>query len=95
MSTASIDGKAEVKALLGLINTATHDAMEVYERSGHGVPSAYSPQKHPLDTQTTSLALKKAIRVLEGACEQLCSALAPPTHVLLNVIYRDRSFDEY
>lgn len=77
--------RSEVEALLGLINNATREAMDVYEKSGHGIPSVYSAQKHPLDTETTSLVLKKAIRVLEGACEQLCSTLAPPTHTLLNV----------
>ena len=77
--------RAELEALLGLITSVTHDAIGIYEKSGHGIPSIHSMTKHPLDTESTTLALRKAIRTLEGACEQLCTTLAPPNHVLLNV----------
>jgi hypothetical protein len=84
MSTVS-SPRAEVEGLLGLINSATHDALSVYEKSGHSIPSVHSPAPHPLDNVATTLALKKAIKVLEGACEQLCATLAPAGHTLMNV----------
>jgi hypothetical protein len=76
--------KAELEDLLGLITSATMDAIAIYEKSGHGIPSINSTTTHPLDTDTT-LALKKAIRILDAASEQLCTTLAPPSHTLLNV----------
>ncbi|KIM78316.1 hypothetical protein PILCRDRAFT_595321 [Piloderma croceum F 1598] len=82
MSTGS--GRIELEGLLSLINSATHDAMAIYENSGHGVPSVHSATTHPLDAEATTLSLRKAIRTLEGACEQLCTTLAPPNHTLLN-----------
>lgn len=85
--------RAELESLLGLINSATQDAIAVYEKSGHGIPSVHSPKKHPLDNQATVLALKKAVRVLEGACEQLCTTLAPPSHTLVNVSTAQNRFD--
>ena len=84
MSTAG-SGRAELEGLLSLINSATHDAMTVYENSGHGIPSVHSATTHPFDTKAATLALRKAIRTLEGACEQLCTTLAPTNHTLLNV----------
>jgi len=77
-------GRPELEGLLKLINSATHDAMAIYEESGHGVPSINSPDPHPLDTKAATRALKTAIRVLEGACEQLCTTIAPPGHILAN-----------
>lgn len=84
-SSGATSPEADVEALLCLINSAAQDAMGIYKNSGYGVPSIHSTQIHPFDTETTTLALKKAIRVLEGACEQLCTTLAPPSHTLLNV----------
>jgi len=82
--SATSSPRAELEGLLSLITAATHDAMAVYEKSGHGIPSIHSTT-HPLDTESTTLALKKAIRTLEGACEQLITTLAPPNHTILNV----------
>jgi hypothetical protein len=84
-SSGATSPEADVEALLCLINSAAQDAMGIYKNSGYGVPSIHSTQIHPFDTETTTLALKKAIRVLEGACEQLCTTLAPPSHTLLNL----------
>jgi hypothetical protein len=54
---------------------------------GHDAPSLDAP--HPLDYSQNALALKRAIRVLEGACEQLCTTLAQPGHTICNVgVYR-------
>ncbi|KZP03142.1 hypothetical protein FIBSPDRAFT_969273 [Athelia psychrophila] len=72
--------KARLEALLALINSAAHDAISEYERVGD-VPSIDTV--HPLDTASASLALRKAVRVMEGACEQLITTLAPPSHTLI------------
>jgi hypothetical protein len=78
-------GRANVDALLALITSATKDATAIYEATGAGVPSPNSHVSHPLDFAPDALALKKAIRVLEGACEQLCATLAQPMHTIANV----------
>lgn len=78
-------GRMKLNALLALINSAAQDAMREYEQVGDGVPSSDLPSSHALDAIPESLALKKAIRVLEGACEQLCTTLAPPSHTIINV----------
>jgi hypothetical protein len=82
---ASESGRAKVDALLALIISATRDATAEYELTGHGIPSPDSQSTHPLDSSPDALALKKAIRVLEGACEQLCTTLAQPMHTIANV----------
>jgi hypothetical protein len=74
--------RAKLDALLALLNSAAQDAIAEYERTGD-VPSTESA--HSLDAQPPSLVLRNALRVLEGACEQLCTTLAPPVHTLLNV----------
>jgi SAM-dependent methyltransferase len=73
--------RAKLNALLALLNSAAQEAIAEYERTGD-VPSTESA--HPLDTQPPTLALRNALRILEGACEQLCTTLAPPAHTLLN-----------
>ena len=76
-------GKERIAELLALINSACQDAVTEYEKSGHGIPS--SAEEHPMDSLPDALELKKAIRVLEGACEQLCSTLSQPMHTMVNV----------
>ncbi|KZP34272.1 S-adenosyl-L-methionine-dependent methyltransferase [Athelia psychrophila] len=79
--------KAQLEALLALVNSAAQEAIAVYEKSGD-LPS--TDTVHALDTSVESLDLRKAIRILEGACDQLCTTLAPPRHTLCN-----RSFFHY
>jgi hypothetical protein len=74
--------RAKLDALLSLLNSAAQEAIAEYEKTGD-VPSTESA--HPLDSRPPTLALKNAVRILEGACEQLCTTLAPPAHTLLNV----------
>lgn len=74
--------RAKLDALLSVLHSAAHEAITEYERTGE-VPSTESA--HPLDFQPPSFALMNALRILEGACEQLCTTLAPPAHTLLNV----------
>ncbi len=78
-------GRDSVQALLKIIQNAATEALQEYEKAGAEVPSLDSTSPHPLDSSLENLTLKKAVRTLEGACEQLCSTLAPPAHTLFNV----------
>ncbi|KAG6868434.1 hypothetical protein C0993_002917 [Termitomyces sp. T159_Od127] len=78
-----MSGRTHIESLLELVNSSAHDALTEYEKHGLDVPLLSSTVSHPLDIDA-SLELRKAIRVLEGACEQLCTALAPPIHTIVN-----------
>ncbi|KAG1804644.1 S-adenosyl-L-methionine-dependent methyltransferase [Suillus subaureus] len=65
--------EAKLEALLDIINSSAHQAIAEYKKTGHGVPN--------------TLALKKAIRLLEGAYHQLSSILAPPQHTVMNLVF--------
>ncbi|KAG2069142.1 S-adenosyl-L-methionine-dependent methyltransferase [Suillus decipiens] len=73
-----------IGVLLDIISSSARDAMEEYKKTGHGVPGVDSTILHPLDLATDTLALRKAIMVLEGACHQLTTILAPPQHTIHN-----------
>ena len=77
--------KAKIEALLKLINSAAQEAIAEYEKVGDDVPSIDSTEPHPLDNAIEQVALKSAVRILEGACAQLCATLAPPSHTAINV----------
>lgn len=78
--------KTKLAALLKLINSAAQEAIAEYEKAGGDVPSIDSTELHPLDTNVIDqVALKTAVRTLEGACAQLCTTLAPPSHTAINV----------
>lgn len=85
LHTPGMSGKDRIKALLKLISKSADDALLEYEKTGHDVPSLDSTEPHPLDSMTDNIIMKKAIRLLEGACDQLCTTLAPPAHTILNV----------
>ncbi|KAI0044137.1 S-adenosyl-L-methionine-dependent methyltransferase [Auriscalpium vulgare] len=68
--------KDTLYGLLSLINSATADAIRQYEISGCPIPSLESSAEPLLPKDPTSLM--RAVRVLEGACRQLCSTLTPP-----------------
>ncbi|KAG2087138.1 S-adenosyl-L-methionine-dependent methyltransferase [Suillus discolor] len=76
----------KVEALLDIINSSARKAMAEYKSTKHGVPSVDADTLHPLDLATDTLALRKAIRLLEGACEQLNTILAPPQHTVYNFV---------
>ncbi|KIK67744.1 hypothetical protein GYMLUDRAFT_36509 [Collybiopsis luxurians FD-317 M1] len=82
--------RAQIEALVGLIQQAAQDALAEYEKSGADAPTLDSVDPHPLDSASDTIALKRIIKKLEGACDQLCSTLAPPAHTILN-----RSQDTY
>ncbi|KAG1728070.1 O-methyltransferase-domain-containing protein [Suillus lakei] len=85
--TDLIDPEAKLEALLDIINSSARQAIAEYKKTGHGVPSAEATTFHPLDLMTDTLALKKAIRLLEGAYHQLSSILAPPQHTVMNFVF--------
>lgn len=80
-----MSGKAEVQALLSLINKATQDALAAYESSAQDVPSLSSTNEQSLLALSENLPLKKAVRLLQGACDQLCATLAPPAQTMIDV----------
>ncbi|KAG7096369.1 hypothetical protein E1B28_003813 [Marasmius oreades] len=84
MTIPTLTGDPDIDSLLGLIHSATRIAVAEYRKSGYGVPSPNDSNPHPLDTASDVLALKKAVRVLEGACERICTTLAQPMHTVAN-----------
>lgn len=80
-----MSGEAQLEALLEIINTSARRAIAEYKNGGHDVPTIYSTTYHPIDFANDTVALKKAVRLLEGACQQLCASLAPPQHTVQNV----------
>ncbi|KAG2065750.1 S-adenosyl-L-methionine-dependent methyltransferase [Suillus decipiens] len=81
------DPEATLEALLDIINSSARQAIREYKKTGYGVPSAEAATFHPLDLMTDTLALKKSIRLLEGAYHQLSSILAPPQHTVMNFVF--------
>jgi len=77
--------RAKLEALLKLINSAAQEAIAEYEKNGDDAPAIDASVPHPLDNATDNIALRSAIRTLEGACAQLCTTLAPPSHTAINV----------
>ncbi|KAA1465903.1 S-adenosyl-L-methionine-dependent methyltransferase [Dentipellis sp. KUC8613] len=70
--------KSDLRALLSLINKSAEEAIAAYDKTGYDIPSLDAPSDYPAD----SIELKKAMRLLDGACTQLCSTLAPPTYTI-------------
>ncbi|KAH7923036.1 S-adenosyl-L-methionine-dependent methyltransferase [Leucogyrophana mollusca] len=79
-----MSGEAQLEALLEIINTSARQAIAEYKNRGNSVPTLDATEFHPLDFQEDTVALKKAVRLLEGACQQLCATLAPPQHTVIN-----------
>ncbi|KZT67104.1 S-adenosyl-L-methionine-dependent methyltransferase [Daedalea quercina L-15889] len=73
-----MSGQAEVRALLSIIQQATQDALAAYASKGEDVPSLSSAKEQSVFSNADNIALRRAVRSLEGACEQLCATLAPP-----------------
>ncbi|KAI0693727.1 S-adenosyl-L-methionine-dependent methyltransferase [Cytidiella melzeri] len=66
----------DIRLLLKLINSAAEDAIQQYESAGCDVPSIKSTTTPKLPQD--SLPLKRSLRILEGACQQLVVTLTPP-----------------
>ncbi|KIJ15468.1 hypothetical protein PAXINDRAFT_77055 [Paxillus involutus ATCC 200175] len=81
-----MSNRAKLESLLRLVNSAAQEAIAMYEMAGDDAPSIDSTEFHPLDEAIDQVALKRTIRILEGACAQLCTTLAPPSHTLLQLV---------
>ncbi|KIJ15471.1 hypothetical protein PAXINDRAFT_11592 [Paxillus involutus ATCC 200175] len=81
-----MSNRAKLESLLTLVNSAAQEAIAMYEKAGGYVPSIDSTEPHPLDDAIDQVALKSTIRTLEGACAQLCTTLAPPSHTAINLV---------
>ncbi|KAF9218493.1 S-adenosyl-L-methionine-dependent methyltransferase [Gyrodon lividus] len=79
-----MSGEAQLEALLEVINASARQAIAEYKKGGSDVPTIHSKTFHPMDFATDTVSLKKAVRLLEGACQQLCASLAPPQHTVIN-----------
>lgn len=78
--------RVEIEALLALVQKSALTAAAEYEKGPQGsIPSLDTFEKHPSDEVAPSFVLRRAIKDLEGACERLCTTLAPSSHTLLNV----------
>lgn len=75
--------KDTIRALLVLINSAAEDAIQQYELAGCEIPSIDARVEPQLPQDTT--ALKKALRVFEGACRQVSTTLTPPALTMSTV----------
>ncbi len=80
-------GKGQVRALLGLLNTAVEEAIAEYDKQGLDIPAIDTVYAHPMDGRLPTLKFKHAIRTLEAACGQICTTLAQPSATMLNVCY--------
>ena len=80
-----MSAESQLESLLEIINSSARQAIVEYKKEGINVPTINSTEFHPLDTSTHHVALRKAVRLLEGACQQLCASLAPPQCTVLNV----------
>ncbi|KAG9311288.1 hypothetical protein JVU11DRAFT_8376 [Chiua virens] len=70
--------EAQLEALLEITNTSARQAIAEYKKVDNDVPTIHPKGYHPLDSATDTVALKKATRLLQGSCHQLCASLAPP-----------------
>ncbi|GAW06513.1 S-adenosyl-L-methionine-dependent methyltransferase [Lentinula edodes] len=77
-------GADSVHSLLTLITESATSALAQYEQHGMSVPSLDTIAPHPLDLEEDVLQLRKIIRTLEAACDQLCATLAPPVTSIVN-----------
>lgn len=80
-----MSARDHVDSLLAIIKEAAHSALDEYEKYGTPTPTLDSLDSHPLDIADDKLKLKKIVSKLEGACDQLCTILAPPSHTIMNV----------
>ncbi|KIJ65800.1 hypothetical protein HYDPIDRAFT_151410 [Hydnomerulius pinastri MD-312] len=80
-----MSGQREVEALLKIIQNSARSAVAEYSKGGQEVPTRRSTDFHPLDCASDNVQLKKAVRLLEGACQQLCASLAPPQRTIMNL----------
>lgn len=65
----------DLRALLSLINTSAEEAISIYEAAG-SVPTLDTTEAFKVPEG--NISLKRTLRTLEAACNQLTSTLMPP-----------------
>ena len=80
-----MSGEAQLEVLLNIITTSACQAIAEYKKGGNDIPMIHSKTYHPPDFATNIVTLKKAVELLEGACQQLYTLLAPPQYTICNV----------
>ncbi|KAL4080473.1 S-adenosyl-L-methionine-dependent methyltransferase [Scleroderma citrinum] len=80
-----MSAEAQLEAFLDIISSSARRAIAEYKKAGNSIPTINSTEFHPLDSAIDTVELKKAIRLLEGTCQQLCASLAPPQHTIVNL----------
>ncbi|KAA1475130.1 S-adenosyl-L-methionine-dependent methyltransferase [Dentipellis sp. KUC8613] len=68
--------KADISALIGIISSAATSAMAAWDQEAGGVPALDAPVTDSARA-VNSPDLLRAVRLLEGACSQLCAVLSP------------------
>lgn len=75
----------QLSELVSLISEATKVVEAEFAKSEDPqVPSLDDTTPHPLD-DLSSMEMKEAVKIIEGACAQLCALVARPSHTVLNV----------
>ncbi|KAF9034506.1 O-methyltransferase-domain-containing protein [Rhodocollybia butyracea] len=77
----------QLSELVSLISKATKVVEAEFAKSENPqVPSLDDTTTHPFDDHS-SMEMKEAVRIIEGACAQLCATVARPGHTILNRIF--------
>jgi 2-polyprenyl-3-methyl-5-hydroxy-6-metoxy-1,4-benzoquinol methylase len=93
MTQAASNPRSSVYALLHVIKASAEEALAQYDAAGVPIPSVTTVSPNLTGNYlANNVGLKKAVRTLEGACEQLCSTLAPPAHTILNRVIPMEAF---
>jgi hypothetical protein len=75
----------QLSELVALISNATKVVEAEFAKSENPkIPSLDDTTTHPFDDRS-SMEMKEAVRIIEGACAQLCATVARPSHTILNV----------
>ncbi|KAJ3885654.1 S-adenosyl-L-methionine-dependent methyltransferase [Lentinula edodes] len=74
-----------ITALTDLINNTVNDVIIEYAAVGHAVPSLNTLEPGPFQhLKDTPVQMTRAIQIIEAACAQLCSSIAPPGSIMIN-----------
>ena len=77
---------AALDALVNIITSSVKEAVEAYKAYTPEVPPINTAEPGPFDSsENVSTKLNQAIKLLEGACAQLCATIAPAGHTIVNV----------
>ncbi|EIN06884.1 S-adenosyl-L-methionine-dependent methyltransferase [Punctularia strigosozonata HHB-11173 SS5] len=74
----------QLDALVALITSNVETVKKEYERAGVPAPDLDDTKPHPLDGVESSIVLKQAQQVIEGACAQLSVLVNAPQHTMCN-----------